>query len=194
MINTGTSIGLKATPGDMQTRPPQVTLAYKRAELALVPTQGNVAVDCKTETNGCPKCCPAGEDSKVPQDKDAFSTLATFYFRTQWFGDTELDSFIATGHAARAIQTQGSAFGQKFAAATMRAIPDAVKARRSALNQQLGGLGEEGSARTLEILAVPKQHDKNAHDSLQDLIGRTEDPEQLTQIESAVNRAQSENR
>jgi hypothetical protein len=83
-ISTGTTIGLKATPGDGQTRLPQVTFGYKRAELALVPTAGTHATDTE----------------------DAFSTLAAFYFSTQWFGETELSSFIGTGYAAQNIQQQ----------------------------------------------------------------------------------------
>jgi len=43
LIATGTTLGLKATPGDGQSRPPQVTLGYKRAEAALIPTSGGNA-------------------------------------------------------------------------------------------------------------------------------------------------------
>lgn len=81
-ITTGTTIGLKATPGDGATRPPQVTFGYKRAETSLVPTAGR----------------------KATSNTDAFSTLASIYFRTTWFGKTELRSFISTGNAARDIQ------------------------------------------------------------------------------------------
>jgi hypothetical protein len=81
-ISTGTTIGLKASPGDGSTRPPQVTLGYKRAETSLVPTAGKEA----------------------SSSTDAFSTLAAVYFKTEWFGKTELRSFIGTGHAARDIQ------------------------------------------------------------------------------------------
>ena len=63
IISTGTTIGLKATPGDGYTRPPQVTLAYKRAETAFVPTKGDIAT----------------------ASDDAFSTLAALHFSTEWF-------------------------------------------------------------------------------------------------------------
>ena len=96
-VTTGTTIGLKATPGDGYTRPPQVTFGYKRAELALVPTVGTHA----TAT------------------EDAFSTLAAFYFSTEWFGQTELSSFIGTGHAARRIQQQAG-FQEEVAKAAQR--------------------------------------------------------------------------
>ncbi len=82
IISTGTTIGLKATPGDGNTRPPQVTFAYKRSELALVPTSGN----------------------KATSNSDAFSTLAAIHFSTEWFGSTEIRSFLGTGMAARDIQ------------------------------------------------------------------------------------------
>ncbi len=86
IIATGTTLGLKANPGDAQGgRSPQVTFGYKRAEAALVATKGNGA------TQG-------GED--------AYSTLASFGFSTKWFGDTELSSFIATGFAARGLTAQ----------------------------------------------------------------------------------------
>ncbi len=83
IISTGTTIGLKATPGDGNTRPPQVTFAYKRAELALVPTSNA---------------------KKATTNSDAFSTLAAIHFSTQWFGNTEIRSFLGTGLAARDIQ------------------------------------------------------------------------------------------
>jgi len=82
VISTGTTIGLKATPGDGNTRPPQVTLGYKRAETALVPTAGG----------------------KATADADAFSTLAAIYFSTKWFGRTEIHSFVGSGVAAREVQ------------------------------------------------------------------------------------------
>jgi hypothetical protein len=85
IIATGTTIGLKATPGDGSTRPPQVTFGYKRAEAGIVPTRGEAV--------------KSGE-------ADAFSTLAAFHFETQFFGRTELDSFIGTGAAAVNIQAQ----------------------------------------------------------------------------------------
>jgi len=80
IIVTGTTLGLKATPGDGNSRPPQVTLGYKRAEAALVPTSGAAADD---------------------HGRDAFSTMAAFDFRTRWFGQTELASFVGTDRRAR---------------------------------------------------------------------------------------------
>lgn len=85
IVVTGTTIGLKATPGDGTSRPPQVTFGYRRAEASIVPTKG-AAVNSLTA--------------------DAFSTLAAFHFETRFFGKTELDSFISTGGAALAIQQQ----------------------------------------------------------------------------------------
>lgn len=82
IIATGTTIGLKATPGDGNTRPPQVTFGYKRAELALVPTKSRLATS----------------------KSDAFSTLAAIHFTSLWFGKTEIRSVVGTGLAAREIQ------------------------------------------------------------------------------------------
>jgi hypothetical protein len=98
IISTGTTIGLKATPGDGNTRPPQITFGYKRAEASIVPTKG-VAVG------------PA---------EDAFSTLAAFHFQTRFFGRTELDSFISTGDAALEIQQQPE-FQREIREAALRA-------------------------------------------------------------------------
>lgn len=88
LISTGTTLGLKASPGDPQGgRPPQITLGYKRAEAAIVPTGKAAARNaCANQTNA-----------------DAYSTLASFFFRTEWFGETKLTSFIATGFAAGAL-------------------------------------------------------------------------------------------
>ncbi len=84
-VATGTTIGLHATPGDGQSQSPQVTLAYKRAEIALVPT--------------------AGASARKKPDTDAYSSLAVIDFQTKWWRGTSIDQFIATGHAARDIQT-----------------------------------------------------------------------------------------
>lgn len=81
-VVTGTTIGLHATPGDGQTRPPQVTLAYKRAETAIIPT---------------------GKATAKRDLSDAYSAFAAFSFFSKWWGDTRLDSFIATGVAAQNI-------------------------------------------------------------------------------------------
>ena len=91
-VTTGTVIGLVANPGDGQSQPPQITFAYKRAEMALVPTSGQPA------TNS------AGVKS------DAFSSLTLVNFQTKFFGKTSIDQFFATGHASRDIQTQGTEF------------------------------------------------------------------------------------
>ena len=91
LVATGTTIGLKASPGDGQARPPQVTVAYKRAEVAVIPTPANPEDRVATRENGVSK----GE---------AFSILSFFSLNTIWFGRTNLRSFIATGHAAREVQ------------------------------------------------------------------------------------------
>jgi len=113
-ITTGTTVGLSATPGDFSTTPPQVVLAYKRAELALVPTGSTAASKC-----GGAQGQNAGSGQADPrigvECTDAYSTLAVFNLKTAWFGDTELDSFIATGHASRALMgEEGASFTNAF--------------------------------------------------------------------------------
>ena len=96
-IATGTTIGLHATPGDGKSQSPQITFAYKRAEMALVPTGGKAA-------------------TKEP-DADSYSALAIVDFRTRWFSGTSVDQFVATGHAARDIQEDGdNGKGNEFTA------------------------------------------------------------------------------
>lgn len=82
VVATGTTIGLHATPGDMQSQPPQVTLAYKRAETAVVPTEGARA---------------------VKGERDSLSSFVSFGFFTEWFGETRVDSLISTGIAAQTL-------------------------------------------------------------------------------------------
>ncbi len=91
LVATGTTIGLKATPGDGQASPPQVTLAYKRSEVAVVPTPENPEERVATRRNDT-------------SSDEAFSILSVFGLRTIWFGKTSVRSFIATGHAAREVQ------------------------------------------------------------------------------------------
>jgi len=91
LIATGTTIGMKVAPGDGKARPPQVTFAYKRAEVAVVPSPSSGERGAERDAGG----------NLV---RGAYSTLAAFSFYTTWFGETRLDSVIATGHAARRIQ------------------------------------------------------------------------------------------
>lgn len=77
-------IGLSITPGDGHTQMPQLTLAYKRAELALIPTAQNLATN---------------------QTSDCYSVFSSLYFGTSLFGPTEIDDVIGTGFAARNLTT-----------------------------------------------------------------------------------------
>lgn len=165
IISTGTTIGLKATPGDGNTRPPQVTFGYKRAETALVPTKGG----------------------KATSSADAFSTLAAIHFSTEWFGATELQSFVGTGIAARDIQGS-SDFQDQFAAATLGQVPDEIEARRERLVPQWQGLTEPEAQRVMDLAGYSKKSGKNAQQSLQDFILDAQSEPQLTRLESAFNR------
>jgi len=94
IIATGTTIGLKANPGDPQGgQSPQVTLGYKRAEAALVATKGDGATS---------------QGAAGKPGADAYATFASLGFKTQWFGDTEISTFLATGFAARALTASDS--------------------------------------------------------------------------------------
>jgi hypothetical protein len=95
LVNTGTTLGLKATPGDGQTQPPQVTLGYKRAESALIPTKGKTAQGCAPKKDKNTSTCET--------ETDAFSSLGAIHLDTRWFGTTEIRSFVGTGIAARDI-------------------------------------------------------------------------------------------
>lgn len=134
-VATATTIGLHATPGDGQSQTPQVTLAYKRAELAMVPTGAQAAK--KDASNG---------------DTDAFSALAIIDFRTKWFGETSIDQFIATGHAARDIQ-DGPEFTGALLGVYAEPPPDIVE-RRNALARMIGAkLASKTAAEQNEIAA-----------------------------------------
>jgi len=90
-IVTSTNLGLHATPGDGSTQPPQVSIAYKRSEVAVIPAGGGGGIDASKS------------DDPGAVDRDLFSAITAYGFQTQWFGKTALDSVIATGHAARTI-------------------------------------------------------------------------------------------
>ena len=161
-VITGTTIGLKATPGDGQTRPPQVTLGYKRGELALVPTSGVGAT----------------------QQTDAQSAVAAFHFSTRWFGSTELDSFIATGGAARSLGAS-TAYIDEVAKVTLVAVPEAIQERRLKLAAEARTMTEEQADKVLQNGQLPRKANKTARGSLNDyILDATTDP-LLTRLESA---------
>jgi hypothetical protein len=172
VIATGTTLGMKATPGDGSSRPPQVTLGYKRAELALVPTKGGEATD---------------DDAAPERNNEAYSTLASFFFQTAWFGKTELESFIATGHAARKIQGPDSNFNNAFALATLDAeLPAEVVIRQDALFNRWAPLSEDQAAAVLRAAGSPKKPDKTAKESLQDYLNAAQSDEALATYERAL--------
>jgi hypothetical protein len=162
-LSTGTTIGLKVTPGDGNTRPPQVTLGYKRAELSLVPVEGNGAT----------------------ADTDAASTLASLHFSTAWFGHTELDSFIASGWATQQLVEPSSAYTEALAQVTLRVIPDAIQARRAKLANQLDQFSEAQAQNILDRTQYSRRSGKNAKESLRDYILDAQTEPNLERLESA---------
>ena len=83
-IVTGTTIGMHITPGNGDSTPPQVTIAYKRAELAVIPTAGTGAtIASGTNTS------------------DAYSSFAGFDFQSGFTSRTKLKQFISTGVASQ---------------------------------------------------------------------------------------------
>jgi len=172
MIVTGTTVGLRASPGDGAARPPEVALAYKRAETAFVPT----AAKTVTKDGG-----------------DAYSTLAVFALRTEWFSETRISSLIATGHAAREIQGESGVdeFNKAFAQPTLVVPPAEIAARQKALIDRLAALATRDAAnlekQALKILTasgLSKVANKSAAESLQDRITETKDVATLERLES----------
>lgn len=171
-IVTGTTIGLKASPGDGQTSLPQVTLAYKRMETALLPTKGAAGTYDPNDASGT-------------STSDAYSALGTFFMSSKFFGDTTLESFISTGHAAQNLAQPGSGFQQQFAKATLGVVPAAIQKRRLALLQDPTAQNEAKAQQILDLAAYPKQVGATAVFSLKDAISRADSDAQLSALESA---------
>jgi len=177
-VATGTTIGLVANSGDGSSRPPHVTLAYKRAEMAFVPTGQKAAT----------KGAKGG-------NTDAYSALAVFDFQTKWFGKTTIQQFIGTGHAARDVIGVGNEFSQKFAAATFSQPSKEIQERLRSLEDKIiakfGGLTpEQKAALAAELLTKagypnPK---KPAEEVLQDTLSHVHDEATMRNFESAFTR------
>ena len=176
LIATGTTIGLSASPGDGSTRPPKVTLAYKRAETALIPTGSKRAVS----------------DPQDPsKNSDAFSTMAVFYFSTKWFGETRIESFISTGHASRLLlgdETNPSEFSKSFANATLGVVPQSIQDRRTALERKRLNLTEEQAKVVLTGAGFTLDPNQNALDVLQDHILHAQTDSALKNLEASFGR------
>ncbi|UCF90496.1 MAG: hypothetical protein JSW39_19670 [Desulfobacterales bacterium] len=172
-VVTGTSVGLSANSGDGQTRPPQVSLAYKRSEGALIPTEERAAVK---------------SESPNIKNTDAFSSLAVFNLTTEWFGDTEINQFIATGHASRDIQDAGPEFVDAFNQATIGVVPNEIQAQRKALADKLGQLNENQAQEVLNLAGYQKNQNKTASATLQDYILHAQTHPALTRLEAAFGR------
>jgi hypothetical protein len=170
ITTTGTTLGLKATPGDGQMQPPQITFGYKRAEASLVPTRARGAT----------------REGAVLKD-DAYSTLSSFYFSTEWFGATHIASFIGTGFAARDIMGADTVFGEAFEKATVRTIASVLQNRRTQLVQQASQLGDAQVTRVLGILAAPVPPGQTPQEALRGLIADAETEAQIARIGDAFN-------
>jgi protein involved in polysaccharide export with SLBB domain len=114
VVVTSTMVGLEAKPpmGDAQPNP-SVSLAYKRAEMVLIPvcqvteyarsqdlkkTAGVGGTPPKEQPN--PKCPP-----NASKEDDAYAVTGSFQMQHNWFGPLNIRQFIATGIAARHLIT-----------------------------------------------------------------------------------------
>ncbi|MCP4369299.1 MAG: hypothetical protein GY797_14460 [Deltaproteobacteria bacterium] len=180
-IITGTDVGLSANSGDGTSRPPQVTLGYKRGEMAIISTARDVA-----KNNGTP--------GSGTVNTDAFSSLATFHLKTRWFDETKIKQFIATGHASTEIQ-EGDEFAQGFAQATIGVVPEAIQNRKQALANKLGALvmqdpanAENQAKEILNLAGYRVVGNKTAVETLQDYILHANNDPKLTKLEAAFGR------
>ena len=167
IIATGTTLGIKATPGDGQTRPPQVVLGYKRAEAAVIPVEGGGA---------------QMKDKEV--EKDAASTVASFYLKSQWTDATEIRSFIGSGFAARNI-VKDEVFATNFAVAATPRLSTETKARQKHLADLLGRLDETKATAILDTADLKLKPGRNAVQSLRVHIVDAKTKAALDTLESA---------
>jgi hypothetical protein len=169
IVATGTTLGIRATPGDGQTRPPQVVLGYKRAEAALIPVEGGGA-----QTNG--------DEMKT----DAASIVASFYLKSEWTAGTEIRSFIGSGFAARSI-VGDSWFSYAFANAALSNLPSHIVDRRERLAAQLRALNrnESSAERVLSLAQLSKKTNRTATESLRVYILDATTDADLRKLETA---------
>jgi hypothetical protein len=167
---TGTTVGLKASPGN-GTALPQVTLAYKRSESAVIPTRGASAVASAPGSNN--------------QASDAYSALTAYFLQTSWFGKTTLESFISTGPAAQNLAKPNSAFQEEFAAATLKKVDAALQKRKQALAADPVGQDEQKAQRILDLSGYTKQPGLTASQSLASAIGDANTDGAVAKLEAA---------
>lgn len=172
IIATGTTLGIKATPGDGQTRPPQLVVGYKRAEVAVIPVDATGA---------------QRDDARVVQ-KEAASTVASFYMKNTWTSETVIRSFIGTGFAARSV-VEKPAFQEEMSRAVQTArqpaaaLREMLKAHWAALN------GDEARAqKILDLAEYPRKTARSAVESLRDYIEGAGTAAALARLASAFNR------
>jgi hypothetical protein len=182
-VATGTTIGLNATPGDGQAQSPQVTFAYKRSEIAKVPTGQQPA-----------RKPPArAQNDSSDQNTDAYSAIAIVDFQTKWFGKTSIDQFIATGHAARDIQegtefTAALAYGPSFDLPS-KALGERIEQFRKRLFAHREGRNdlerERFAAAMLALMNQPLQPDQATEPILDWMVTRVGDDAAITRLENA---------
>ncbi len=97
-VITATTVGLKLSGSPNSELPVSVAFAYKRAELAVVPT-ANLGAE-------------AGKS-------DAYSVFSAIDFRNSWFNRLALSQVIATGIAAQTVSAPGT-FTDVFADTAQR--------------------------------------------------------------------------
>ncbi len=89
-VVTQTGVGIIVKAGDGTTTFPSVSVAYKRSEVATIPTSGDGAT--------------MPEDGNIESGSDTYSAFCSFYMESTWFGETKIHQFISTGHASKELQ------------------------------------------------------------------------------------------
>jgi hypothetical protein len=176
VVSTGTTIGLKATPGDGNTQAPQVTFAYKRAELAYVPTDSKRAKKSKDEKD---------------TDSDAFSALAAVDVKSKWFfGSTTINQFISSGFAAQEISSNKN-FSANFRTAATRdnrpvAIQDAARRLHLAALEKTNGMTPQDRERFFQNLKLPGRTGNTTENSFFGFLRSSENPDELNQLQGQL--------
>jgi len=107
--------------------------------------------------------------------KDAASTLASFYLKNQWTSDTQIRSFIGTGFAARSL-VEKQAFQEELRPAVEAAKrPVALDPRERLRAWWLALHGDETRAQQiLDVAEYPRKTDRTALESLHEYIDGAE--------------------
>lgn len=195
MFHETSKVGFNTQYQPDSSQPVNVTFGYKRRIVAVVPSRDAEKRDTYEIVTFEDKVTKQKMEVFRPKG-EALSMVSRFDVVAKPNEGVAITNYFATGFAARVLTGENTeqdvAKGVKAllaAPATLNAVDENTQNRKVALMQKLEPLDENKAQRWLSEAGIQKHPQKNAKNTLQDVIARTETKGGLAELEAAYSRS-----